>query len=476
MLGRLALGCFDRLNSFRCRCSISLRSIHLAPNYGRTETLTHPDENPILPPANGPRWVMLSSYLSPRSNLADAKTVAESRTSTGHGFHVSADLAAPPASSFICYDWEASDFDVGDPPELIAAHRDSVLFRNMQDFFVYRAGAHATTTSLSLLPTHDFYERLSLRLNLPQETTGVLRRNDDELLVANLCVWNERGAQRAMVDLNVLHLSSSEWEMMRVVPIVLGDGSRDEMVLSRCDLPDMAVPVGGRYMCWVKYSSGFLICDMADSNLILRSLPLPVAPREGGGRGNGWYRYQEDDDDCMQYCRNMCGVGADTLWFMSIDGRCCGGPGRGTCPRCSLTFTVTTWTMSLKRTSEWRCLLLSRRDDLPHDTAELCVLRHGRECWEIMRLTIAHHDGGELTHYLRVDATIAVGTRFMCWVDYTCDIFFHDAADETLSKLLYVALAVPVPEEHRRKTDGHTLLLWRPWQELVSHFAFNVTT
>jgi hypothetical protein len=54
----------------------------------------------------------------------------------------------------------------------------------------------------------------------------------------------------------------------------------------------------------------------------------------------------------MQYCRNTsaAGAGAAALWFVSIDPYprcCCGGPGRGTCPRSTFAFTVTTWTMSL---------------------------------------------------------------------------------------------------------------------------------
>ena len=92
---------------------------------------------------------MLSTYLSPRNGVADdARTMAESTTSTGRGFRVSADLAAPPATSFLCCDREEGS----DPGELLAAHGDSVLFEivhrserwsgdDAHDYFVYRAGA-----------------------------------------------------------------------------------------------------------------------------------------------------------------------------------------------------------------------------------------------------------------------------------------------------------------------------------------------
>lgn len=346
----------DRLKlniSFRCRSSLGLRSIHLAPNYyGRTETLTHPDVNPISPPAAGPRWVMLSSYLSRRGNFGDPKTAAESTTSTGHGFRVSAHLAAPPASSYLCYDWrEGSHSSDEDDLEIIAAHGDSVLFRiqhcTMEDYFVYSAGASATSTSapsLSLLPIDVFSESPSLRPDIFEQTTGVLRRSDDEVLVVELGVSSGSGAPRGTVDLNVLRLGSSEWDMRWAVPIVLGDGSRDGMILRRWGLPDRAVPVGTRFMCWVKYSSGFLICDMADPNLVLRPVPLPVAPRVGRGN-NGRYSNDDDDDDQMRNYRNMCGAGTNGLRFVSIDPRCCccGGPRRGS----RFAFTVTTWTMNL---------------------------------------------------------------------------------------------------------------------------------
>ncbi|RLM69547.1 hypothetical protein C2845_PM17G03280 [Panicum miliaceum] len=119
--------------------------------------------------------------------------------------------------------------------------------------------------------------------------------------------------------------------------------------------PDRVVPVGDRFLCWVKYSSGILLCDMAaDPNLVLRHLPLPVTPWPCGGphhiRG---YSDDEYEDDQMRCSRNMCGAGAAALRFVSVDPRCCcGGPGRSTCPRSTFAFTVTTWTMSLTTAAE----------------------------------------------------------------------------------------------------------------------------
>ncbi|CAN6380762.1 unnamed protein product [Urochloa humidicola] len=228
------------------------------------------------------------------------------------------------------------------------------------DYFVYRGGAAGRPPSLSLLPTHDFSKRLegetSSRPRHPreqmlfQETTGLLRRSNDELLVVELDVWNKRvGVLRdtAMADLNVLRIGNSEWEMKREVPIVLNNGgSRGETRL-RLWVPEKVIPIGDRFLCWVKYSRGILVCDMADTNLVIHQLPLPVVPREGR-RNDGSYSDDEDADYQMQYCRNMCGAGTNALRFVSIDPRCCcGGSGRGTCRHSRFAFTVTTWTMGL---------------------------------------------------------------------------------------------------------------------------------
>ncbi|RLM70121.1 hypothetical protein C2845_PM17G03270 [Panicum miliaceum] len=187
MLGRLALGCFNGLS----RRSIGLRSVHLAPNSGRTETLIYQDERPVSPPAADPRWVMLSTYLCLRDGVAgDAKTAAETTTSAGRSFRVSADLAAPPATSFLCYDdWEGGGLCSN---VLLAAHGDSVLIRNVHrlhdhwrtsthNCFVYRAGTAARAPSLSQLPTPTHLRDLMLL----HQTTGLLRRSEDELLVVD---------------------------------------------------------------------------------------------------------------------------------------------------------------------------------------------------------------------------------------------------------------------------------------------------
>ena len=152
------------------------------------------------------------------------------------------------------------------------------------DYFVYRAGAAAGARppSLSLLPTHDISGRLLRGLRpwhprgqmLLDHTTGLLRRGEDEALVVELEFGDK--STGGMANLNVLRLGSSEWELRSAVPIVLGCGggsrgegygnkdlmSPDHMGGTRLDFfPDRVVPVGDRFLCWVKYSSGILVCD-----------------------------------------------------------------------------------------------------------------------------------------------------------------------------------------------------------------------
>ncbi|KAF8690550.1 hypothetical protein HU200_040912 [Digitaria exilis] len=308
MLGRrLALGCFDELSRIRWRHSIGLvRSMHLlTSNHGETQ----PGEHPAVSPATtGSRWVMLSTDdIRLSDTVADAKTVAESTTSRGRGFRISADMAAPPSSSFLCYHGE--DYD-DDPDALVAAHGDSVLFGlrhypgnspDLFEYFVYRAAAAGRPPYLSPpLPTHHFSWRFDEgpTHELHADTTGILRRGgqDGELLAVELGVRNQIGTPSSgrTIDLNVLRVGSA------VVDI---DGRRRDG-LRQWTWPDRVIPVGHRFLCRVKYSDGFLLCDMADPNLMLRSMPLPVKPRD------------EDDD---RHCWNMCALcgaaGADALRF-----------------------------------------------------------------------------------------------------------------------------------------------------------------
>ncbi|KAL6658432.1 hypothetical protein ACP70R_004018 [Stipagrostis hirtigluma subsp. patula] len=225
LLARFGLCGLDRLSLLTCRRSIGLRSLHLVPSSGNMETPINPREPSGSPPAAtaavDPRWEMLSLYGHPSDSVADSRTMAECQTSTGQQLRVSFGLAVPPASSFLYYDLAAAastpdDEYTEEGPTIMAAHGDSVLleircshrwYRSTFDYFVYRAAGAARAPSLSLLPACDYHEKFHTEAQtrrrpspreqlLLKETTGVLRRRDDELLVVSLEVRGENRTPR----------------------------------------------------------------------------------------------------------------------------------------------------------------------------------------------------------------------------------------------------------------------------------------
>ncbi|KAF8711105.1 hypothetical protein HU200_029111 [Digitaria exilis] len=112
-------------------------------------------------------------------------------------------------------------------------------------------------------------------------------------------------------------------------------------------LTDVAVPVGDRFLCFVDYMRGFLLCDMADADdvaaLELRHVALPVKPP-----------VSFDDDGerpTTQMFRNIAAASATAVRFVTVDRRCCcGGLGVSTCERGQFLFKVTMWTLSLTTT------------------------------------------------------------------------------------------------------------------------------
>ncbi|CAM0146231.1 unnamed protein product [Urochloa decumbens] len=201
---RLALlGRFNgnALISFRGPSSIGLRSIHLAPT-----TPAHPSSEssaPATDAAKDPRWVLLPCRDSRRDD--DGSLVTNAKT-MGEASQISFELAAPPASSFLYYNYDCDGDGYPDPVNVVAAHGDSVLLLVSRghrdassmatyDHFVYRAGGAAgRPPSLTLLPARNIpkhYEvdgtSQGLLLDpysraLLEHDTGVLRRGEDDLV------------------------------------------------------------------------------------------------------------------------------------------------------------------------------------------------------------------------------------------------------------------------------------------------------
>ena len=167
--------------------------------------------------AKDPRWVMLNlrGRRMDNSFIADSKTVAGSRTRFPGRQHLRVSLggAAPPASSFLYYDFpdsvpgEDEDDDYVDiRVDVVAAHTDSVLLRmgsqhcpsaafEDNDYFVYSEGA-AGPRSLSLLPDRDVLTKTegvyAHRPRLYRGSTGLLRRGDNRSTCGTIAMRDGR--------------------------------------------------------------------------------------------------------------------------------------------------------------------------------------------------------------------------------------------------------------------------------------------
>ncbi|OEL22323.1 hypothetical protein BAE44_0016658 [Dichanthelium oligosanthes] len=171
--------------------------------------------------------------------------------------------------------------------------------------------------------------------------------NEDDTEESNDDDTEESNDDKPMVnaELCVLRHGRGVWELMEAVPVVLDEmassGKGAAKLMQEWET-DAAIPIGDRFLCFVDYLRGMLLCDTADMEsrpLTLRYVPLPVAPA-----GHFW----SDEWPCMRRSRNLSAAGAGAVRFVSVDPRCCcGGPGSTTCKRGWFAFTVTTWTLSL---------------------------------------------------------------------------------------------------------------------------------
>ncbi|CAL4989281.1 unnamed protein product [Urochloa decumbens] len=355
LLTRLACGSFHGLRLSRC-----LRSFHLVPD-GQ-----HPMEPITDSPAptaamDNPSWVLLHSRNSRWNNSIDAgaNTKAKTQTSTGQRLRVAFDLAAPPATSVLhneCVE-AAREEKYCSGLNIIAAHGDSVLLRMGRDrypqppavpcdHFVYQASGAGRPPSLSLLPLLKGMEKYKEGVEDPSfrpllsHDTGILRRGDRDLLVSRIEVLIEDDDGRPMAHLCLLRPGMSQWEHKRLVPVVHEEG--EETMGPLCG-PNMAIPVGDRFLCWVGDHDGFILCDMADDKSPkLRYIPLPGMPYDPN--------YYSDDHDLfpLTNSENMGAAGPGVVRFVAIEPRCCcSGFGRSSCPRSGYAFTLTTWKLTL---------------------------------------------------------------------------------------------------------------------------------
>ncbi|CAM0146232.1 unnamed protein product [Urochloa decumbens] len=374
MLRYLGLSCF------RCRPSIvALRWIHHATILLESHVLHD------SPPAatDGPAGsVLLNRYgiRMDESFVADPNTVAYCRTYTGKHLCVSFKHAPPPASSFFFYDFpdsvpgleeedahdDCEDDSEGEESEeeevdvdkldiiVVASHGDAALLKMTHrscsyfEALLYRVGSATSPATMSLLPDRDFltkteqnYISPEIRYIVHSGTIGLLRRGDDDVMLVEPDLMYDRDAQRYMAEFCLLRHGMSQWELKEPVHIIQDEGGQGIEQLHPRSSRNIIIPLGDRFLCWVNFESGFLLCDMADEESPkVRYVPLPPVVC--------WDPKGYERDMSIKHSMNMGAAGPSAVRFVSIDPRCCcGGTGKSTCAHSRYAFTINTWLMNI---------------------------------------------------------------------------------------------------------------------------------
>ncbi|TVU01038.1 hypothetical protein EJB05_53519, partial [Eragrostis curvula] len=213
-----------------------------------------------------------------------------------------------------------------------AAHGDSVLiqvdrkgdYHALPDYFVYNAGTTGAGSprppSLSLLPPCSHY--------LTKDSTGILRRGEDELVVAQLQKVQLKDGTPEKYVAEILLFSSGAWYTAR--PRLSGI-EQEEFLYSWYSMSVIAV--GEDMLCWVSMHRGLIFTNVHDEMVWLRYVPLP------------------EDGSCTEHfdqSRNVCVTSGDTVRFVNIFARCCcGGAGGCKCKHSQHAYLIKTWTLGM---------------------------------------------------------------------------------------------------------------------------------
>ncbi|CAO2145759.1 unnamed protein product [Urochloa humidicola] len=285
---------------------------------------------------------------------ADATTLVTARTSTGHRIGVSLRLAAPLATSSICVHFPRGVKNTNS--SVLAAHGDSVLIcvyfsegydsEKAADYFVYNAGTAAADPprppSLSLLPqsylTKEELENLhigpipgTVRRWLDRDGTGLLRRGDDEMVVAELKIV---GDTPELNEAKLILLRSGLWNWSIERPAVIHSDRKDNLLSSWT--AHTVLPVGDEWLCWVDLYDGLLFCNVFDEVPVLQHVPVPeeavdLEPVTGSGSDRG-----------------VCVTSNGKVKFVGTFPRCCcGGTGSTHCKRSLHAYTINIWTLRI---------------------------------------------------------------------------------------------------------------------------------
>ncbi|KAF8722863.1 hypothetical protein HU200_021996 [Digitaria exilis] len=254
-----------------------------------------------------PDWALVDPYIFGRDGdpfPADEPTEASSTNSRGDKIRVCFQLHEPPRPSRIYLSWPDSTAEGFDRFDVVAAHRDVVLFQmaypvpvprreypyDMYDYFVYDAGAGGGgAPSLHRLPsiygTVDEFRAL-FEAGTFQSThqmvgrmegldIAVLRRGEKDVAVAELQIFRSKEP-----ELHVIFPSESttSWKVKKPRYIHGPELDSEDFLWNWC--ADAVIPFGEN-LCWVDYYQGAaLLCNVFDDtdSPELQYLALPARP------------------------------------------------------------------------------------------------------------------------------------------------------------------------------------------------------
>ncbi|EER87841.2 hypothetical protein BDA96_10G044000 [Sorghum bicolor] len=257
-----------------------------------------------------PGWVLLDRvgrthcYDDPdaaASAVGDDATAVAVHTTSGQSGYLSFTLRAPPLVSYLDLHWpygmpESMFFHPPAYPFVLSADENHVLLRiglrnqsrEGPNIFVYTVGASSRPLLRRLPACTKMAQGLAGRneFMLVDTNIGILCRSghqDDNYVVADLIVsWKApRGHQddyfkpsQVIASLCVFSASEGEWTVKEMLaPQPHGQGEGEFPVLWECD---RVLPFAGRFLCWIDYYSGILLCDLSnDKAPVLYYKPFP---------------------------------------------------------------------------------------------------------------------------------------------------------------------------------------------------------
>ncbi|TVU41767.1 hypothetical protein EJB05_15315, partial [Eragrostis curvula] len=217
-----------------------------------------------------PNWLMLERFVFRRDDEAsfpDASAApirASGTTSWGAAFTVAFVLAAPPrVSRLYAYLPGFPDPRKQGCVAVVATHRHLFLFRPEMD---YRTRPNGSLRRRRRTPTSLQDDNSKPRL-LALRSMGVLCGGEQEFAVAELNLFKPSRSE-VYADIYLLRSSSTsspasggEWTSMRVPILVSDDNPADDMWQLCLWQTDTVIPFN-KYLCWVDYYRGILLCDV----------------------------------------------------------------------------------------------------------------------------------------------------------------------------------------------------------------------